>query len=42
VIITETDPVNALEAVMDGFDVMPMARAAEAGDIFVTLPAAAT
>jgi len=37
VIITETDPINALEAVMDGFDVMPMALAAEAGDIFITV-----
>ena len=37
VIVTETNPVNAIEAVMDGFDVMPMARAAAVGDIFVTV-----
>ena len=37
VIVTEIDPVKALEAVMDGFRVMPMARAAEIGDIFVTV-----
>ncbi|HET7738472.1 MAG TPA: adenosylhomocysteinase [Tepidiformaceae bacterium] len=37
VVVTEVDPVKALEAVMDGFQVMPMARAAETGDIFVTL-----
>jgi adenosylhomocysteinase len=37
VIVTEVDPVRALEAVMDGFRVMPMAEAAKAGDIFVTL-----
>jgi adenosylhomocysteinase len=37
VIITEIDPVKAIEAVMDGFDVMPMAEAAKVGDIFVTL-----
>jgi adenosylhomocysteinase len=37
VIVTEVDPVKALEAVMDGFRVMPMADAAEIGDIFVTL-----
>jgi len=36
VIVTEVDPVKALEAVMDGFDVMPMAKAAEIGDIFIT------
>jgi adenosylhomocysteinase len=36
VIITEVDPVRALEAAMDGFDVMTMARAAEVGDIFCT------
>lgn len=36
VIVTETDPVKALEAHMDGFDVMPMAEAAKVGDIFVT------
>ncbi len=36
VIITETDPVRALEAVMDGFDVMPMGEAAGIGDLFIT------
>ena len=36
VIVTEVDPLRALEAVMDGFEVLPMARAAEVGDIFVT------
>jgi adenosylhomocysteinase len=37
VIVTEVDPLPALEAVMDGFRVMPMDEAAEIGDIFVTL-----
>lgn len=37
VIITETDPVRALEAVMDGYEVMPMAKAAKVGDMFVTV-----
>jgi adenosylhomocysteinase len=37
VIVTEVDPMRALEAVMDGFPVMPMARAAESGDVFVTV-----
>ncbi|MEB2836138.1 MAG: adenosylhomocysteinase [Desulfurococcales archaeon] len=36
VIVTEVDPIRALEAVMDGFYVMPMAEAAKVGDIFVT------
>src|SRR5215218_603027 len=36
VIITEVDPVRALEAAMDGFEVMSMAEAAEIGDIFCT------
>ena len=36
VIVTEVDAMKALEAVMDGFQVMPMAKAAELGDIFVT------
>ena len=36
VIVTEIDPVKALEATMDGFRVMPMAEAARAGDIFIT------
>jgi len=37
VIVTEVNPLRALEAVMDGFQVMPLAEAAEVGDIFVTL-----
>ena len=37
VIVTEVDPLPALEAVMDGFRVMPMAEAAKIGDIFVTV-----
>jgi len=37
VIVTEVDPLAALEAVMDGFRVMPMAEAAPLGDIFCTL-----
>ena len=37
VIITEIDPIKAIEAVMDGFTVMPMDEAAKVGDIFVTL-----
>lgn len=37
VVVTEVDPVKALEAVMDGFRVMPMIEAASIGDIFVTL-----
>ncbi|MBA3413585.1 MAG: adenosylhomocysteinase [Actinobacteria bacterium] len=36
VVVTEVDPLRALEAVMDGYEVLPMARAAEIGDIFVT------
>ena len=36
VIVTEVDPVKALEAHMEGFEVMPMARAARIGDIFIT------
>ncbi|MEM0021499.1 MAG: adenosylhomocysteinase [Fervidicoccaceae archaeon] len=36
VIVTEVDPVRALEAAMDGYEVMPMARAAELGDVFIT------
>jgi adenosylhomocysteinase len=36
VVITETDPVRALEAVMDGYDVMPMAEASKIGDLFIT------
>ena len=37
VIITEVDPLKALEAVMDGYEVRPMAEAARIGDIFCTL-----
>jgi adenosylhomocysteinase len=37
VIVTEVDPLKALEAVMDGFRVMPMIEAAPIGDIFCTL-----
>ena len=37
VIVTEVDPVKAMEAVMDGFRVMPMSEAAAKGDIFVTV-----
>jgi adenosylhomocysteinase len=36
VIVTEVDPLRALEAAMDGYEVLPMERAAEVGDIFVT------
>lgn len=37
VVVTEIDPVKAIEAVMDGFTVMPMDEAAKIGDLFVTL-----
>ena len=37
VIVTEVDPVKAMEAVMDGFKVMPMREAAAEGDFFVTV-----
>lgn len=37
VIVTEVDPVKALEAVMDGFSVMKMSQAASEGDVFVTV-----
>jgi adenosylhomocysteinase len=37
VIITEVDPIKALEAAMDGYLVMPMEKAAEQGDLFVTI-----
>ncbi|MBR1570315.1 MAG: adenosylhomocysteinase [Bacteroidales bacterium] len=37
VIVTEVDPVKAMEAIMDGFKVMPMREAAALGDIFVTV-----
>ncbi|HEX2111485.1 MAG TPA: adenosylhomocysteinase [Gaiellaceae bacterium] len=36
VIVTEVDPLRALEAVMDGYEVLPMERAAEVGDVFCT------
>jgi adenosylhomocysteinase len=37
VIITEIDPVKGIEAVMDGFRVLPMADAAKEGDVFITV-----
>ncbi len=37
VVVTEVDPLKALEAVMDGYRVMPMAEAAQIGDIFCTV-----
>ncbi len=37
VIVTEVDPIKAIEAVFDGFRVMPMSEAAKVGDIFLTL-----
>jgi adenosylhomocysteinase len=37
VIVTEVDAIKALEAAMDGFEVMPMAKAAKVGELFVTL-----
>ena len=37
VIVTEVDPIRAIEAVMDGFSVMPMREAAKLGDYFVTV-----
>ncbi len=37
VVVTEVDPVKAMEAVMDGFSVMPMAEAARVGDMFITV-----
>jgi len=37
VIVTEINPVRAIEAAMDGFRVMPMAEAAKIGDVFVTV-----
>src|SRR5205085_4407825 len=36
VVVTEVEPMRALEAAMDGFQVLPMAAAAEVGDIFCT------
>ena len=37
VVVTEIDPIKAIEAVMDGFTVMPMAEAARIGDVFITV-----
>ncbi len=37
VIVTEVDPIKAIEAVMDGYEVMPIAEACKVGDIFVTV-----
>jgi adenosylhomocysteinase len=37
VVVTEIDPVKAIEAVMDGFTVMPMDKAAKIGDLFITV-----
>ena len=37
VVVTEVDPIKAVEAVMDGFRVMPISKAAAVGDIFVTV-----
>jgi adenosylhomocysteinase len=37
VVVTEIDPVRAIEAVMDGFRVMPMSEAATIGDLFITV-----
>jgi len=37
IIVTEVEPIRALEAVMDGYTVMPIAEAAKVGDIFITL-----
>ena len=37
VIVTEVNPIKAIEAVMDGFSVMPMIEAAKVGDVFVTV-----
>jgi adenosylhomocysteinase len=37
VIVTEIDPIKAIEAVMDGFRVLPMAEAASLGDLFITV-----
>jgi adenosylhomocysteinase len=37
IIVTEINPIKAIEAVMDGFRVMPMAEAATVGDIFITV-----
>jgi adenosylhomocysteinase len=37
VIVTEVDPIRAIEAAMDGFEVMPIANAAKVGDLFITV-----
>ncbi|MDB5352556.1 MAG: adenosylhomocysteinase [Planctomycetota bacterium] len=37
VIVTEVDPIRAIEAAMDGFEVMPIAQAAKTGDLFITV-----
>jgi adenosylhomocysteinase len=37
VIVTEINPIRAIEAVMDGFEVLPMARAVAVGDVFLTV-----
>ena len=37
VVVTEIDPIKALEAAMDGFEVMEIARAARVGDLFITV-----
>jgi len=37
VIVTEVDPIRAIEAAMDGYDVMPIREAARLGDIFITV-----
>jgi adenosylhomocysteinase len=37
VVVTEVDPLKALEAIMDGFDVLPLSEAAKTGDFFVTV-----
>src|SRR3954454_14109743 len=37
VIVTEVDPIRAIEAAMDGFEVMPIANAAAVGDLFITV-----
>ena len=37
IIVTEVDPTRALEAVMDGYSVMPIAEASKVGDIFITV-----
>ncbi|MDD5110888.1 MAG: adenosylhomocysteinase, partial [Patescibacteria group bacterium] len=37
IVVTEVDPIKAIEAVMDGFSVMPMAAAARIGEVFCTL-----